>query len=73
MNSPTPARGATTPFARFAAGRITRLLTFSLASVLAPGFALACACGCGVFDVGTAAMILTHPGGMLYLEDDYQD
>lgn len=50
-----------------------RLMSFTLASVLAPGFALACACGCGVFDVGTAAMIPTHPGGMVYLEDDYQD
>jgi hypothetical protein len=41
--------------------------------MLMPGLAAACACGCGVFDVGTAAMALTHPGGMLYLEDDYQD
>jgi hypothetical protein len=50
-----------------------RLMSFTVASVLVPGFALACACGCGVFDVGTAAMIPTHPGGMVYLEDDYQD
>jgi hypothetical protein len=26
-----------------------------------------------VFDVGTAAMIQTHPGLMVYVEDDYQD
>lgn len=45
----------------------------SLIACAAPGLAAACACGCGVFDVGTAAMVLTHPGGMLYLEDDYQD
>jgi len=45
----------------------------ALAFVLAPAASFACACGCGVFDVGTAAMIMTHPGGMVYLEDDYQD
>ena len=49
-----------------------RLAFYIVASALVPGFALACACGCGVFDVGTAAMIMTHPGGILYLEDDYQ-
>jgi hypothetical protein len=47
--------------------------SFTLLAALAPGFTFGCACGCGVFDVGTAAMILTQPGGMLYLEDDYQD
>lgn len=55
------------------ARRSRRLSAVLLAATLVPGAALACACGCGVFDVGTAAMILTHPGGMLYLEDDYQD
>jgi hypothetical protein len=45
----------------------------ALLFVLAPAASFACACGCGVFDVGTAAMIMTHPGGMVYLEDDYQD
>jgi hypothetical protein len=47
--------------------------SLAVLSALVPGSALACACGCGVFDVGTATMILTHPGGMLYVEDDYQD
>jgi hypothetical protein len=73
MSSPAAGRGSSTPFACFSAGRMTRLVSAILASTLLPGSALACACGCGVFDVGTAAMILTHPGGMLYLEDDYQD
>jgi hypothetical protein len=50
-----------------------QLLSFTVASASVPGFALACACGCGVFDVGTAAMIQTHPGLMVYVEDDYQD
>jgi hypothetical protein len=66
-------RGLTTPFFYFSAGRTTRLLLFTLLSAFVPGFALSCACGCGVFDVGTAAMIQTHPGGMIYVEDDYQD
>jgi hypothetical protein len=33
----------------------------------------ACACGCGVFDVGTSAMLPTHPGGMAYFEYDYMN
>jgi hypothetical protein len=73
MNSFDWARGSATPFADFSIGRATRLFMLVLASALAPGFTWACACGCGVFDVGTAAMILTHPGGMLYIEDDYQN
>jgi len=64
-----PLRESRAPRAR----RMYRLLVLALAGALTPGLVLACACGCGVFDVGTAAMILTHPGGMLYLEDDYQD
>ena len=72
MNLSTLGRGSTAPLAHYPAVRAARLFPFMLASLLVPGFALACACGCGVFDVGTAAMILTHPGGMLYLEDDYQ-
>ncbi|MGA2711023.1 MAG: hypothetical protein ABSF86_21770 [Steroidobacteraceae bacterium] len=73
MKLSTCAHGLTTRLIVFSGGRMTRLLSLALLSALLPGFALACACGCGVFDVGTAAMILTHPGGMLYLEDDYQD
>jgi hypothetical protein len=65
MNSSIGLRGA--------AVRPARLISVILVCALMPGFALACACGCGVFDVGTAAMLMTHPGGMLYLEDDYQD
>jgi hypothetical protein len=39
-------------------------------SVLSPGTAWACACGCGVFNVGTSALLPTHPGGFAYLEYD---
>lgn len=38
---------------------------------LSPSWASACACGCGVFDVGTVTMLPSHPGVMVYLEDDY--
>ncbi|MGC1386603.1 MAG: hypothetical protein WA807_01205, partial [Steroidobacteraceae bacterium] len=72
MNLSIGAHGSTMRLVHFSAGRRTRLLFFTVLGALVPGYALACACGCGVFDVGTAAMILTHPGGMLYLEDDYQ-
>jgi len=41
--------------------------------MLAPGNVLGCACGCGVFDVGTSSMFPGGPGGMAFLEYDYQD
>jgi hypothetical protein len=40
---------------------------------LLPATGLACACGCGVFDVGTASMFAQHSGAMGYLEYDYMD
>jgi hypothetical protein len=33
----------------------------------------ACACGCGVFDVGTSSMFPNGQGGMAFLQYDYQD
>jgi hypothetical protein len=42
-------------------------------AVLAPGVARACACGCGVFDVGTSSMFPHDAGGMLFVNYDYQD
>ena len=44
-----------------------------LAGILAPGAAFACACGCGVFDVGTSSMFPVGTGGMAFLNYDYQD
>jgi len=73
MQLSTWARGPAAPPADWSASRTAQLLSFTVASASVPGFALACACGCGVFDVGTAAMIQTHPGLMVYVEDDYQD
>ena len=44
-----------------------------LSLVLAPGAVFACACGCGVFDMGTSSMFPEGAGGMAYLNYDYQD
>jgi hypothetical protein len=42
-------------------------------SLAASNAARACACGCGVFDVGTSSMIPNMQGGMAFVEFDYQD
>jgi hypothetical protein len=55
------------------ASAVRRYGAACLALTLAPGIALACACGCGLFDVGTSSMFAAHPGGMLFVEDDYMD
>jgi hypothetical protein len=44
-----------------------------LAGLLAPGQVYACACGCGVFDVGTSSMFPSGEGGMAYVQYAYQD
>ena len=38
-----------------------------------PATSFACACGCGVFDVGTASMSPTQKGAMTFVEYDYLD
>jgi hypothetical protein len=38
---------------------------------LSPATVLACACGCGVFDVGTASMLPNDTGGSAWLEYDF--
>ena len=38
-----------------------------------PATSFACACGCGVFDVGTASMFPTQKGAMTFVEYDYLD
>ncbi len=44
-----------------------------LAATLAPSMGWACACGCGVFDVGTSSMFPDGAGGTAFLQYDYQD
>jgi hypothetical protein len=69
------------------AGRVTGFLAETLmsyrsglltllvvaAAMTVPGLSLACACGCGIFDVGTSSMYASHAGGMAFLEYDYLD
>lgn len=43
------------------------------ASIFAPSQALACACGCAVFDVGTSSLLPSGPGGNVFFEYDYLD
>lgn len=38
-----------------------------------PGLSFACACGCGIFDVGTSSMYASHAGAMVFAEFDYLD
>lgn len=44
-----------------------------LLGILAPGTALACACGCAVFDVGTSTLLPSGPGVTLFAEYDFLD
>jgi hypothetical protein len=58
-------------------GRLMRLLPAAssvllLALTTAPRSA-ACACGCGIYEVGTANMIPTGPGIETFFDYDYQD
>lgn len=44
-----------------------------LTAFLLPGAALACACGCAVFDVGTSTLLPSGPGTTLFAEYDFLD
>ena len=52
--------------------RIILSVAMPLAAAL-PVTGLACACGCGLFDVSTSALFPEHAGGMVYLERDFMD
>jgi len=40
---------------------------------MTPGLSWACACGCGVFEVGTASLFPSGSGGLLYLSYNFSD
>jgi hypothetical protein len=44
-----------------------------LLGFMVPGAALACACGCAVFDVGTSTLLPSGPGLTLFTEYDFLD
>lgn len=48
-------------------------LLAALFALLAPSTALACACGCGVFDVGGDTMVASDTGRELFVEYDFLD
>jgi hypothetical protein len=50
--------------------RLIIVCLVSLLSLLAVGGAQACACGCGVFAVGTSSLLPSGPGGTAFLEYD---
>ena len=47
-------------------------ITFSFFSLL-QSTSWACACGCGIFDVGTSSMFPYGPGGTVFLDYDFMD
>ncbi len=49
------------------------LLLAALAACFLPREAQACACGCGIFDVGTSSMFPSGKGGEEWLEYDYMN
>jgi hypothetical protein len=54
-------------------GFLWRAVVLVLPAFVAPSAALACACGCGVFDIGTASMFPARSGGSVFLEEDFVD
>jgi len=44
-----------------------------LAGILTPGVAFGCACSCGVFEVGTSAMLPSEAGGTAFLNSYFQN
>jgi hypothetical protein len=52
---------------------VSAVLAPAFGLLLTPQSALACACGCGVFDVGTASLFASGSGGVAFLEYDFMD
>lgn len=49
------------------------LFAVALLTALSTDLLWSCACGCGVFDVGTSGLLPMKQGGMVYLEYDYMN
>ena len=49
------------------------LMAILLNSLAVPRIGWACACGCGIFEVGTSSMFPHGAGGMVYFDYDFQD
>lgn len=48
-------------------------LAAALLAALSPTGARACACGCGIFEVGTSSMLPSRPGWMVTLSDAFEN
>jgi hypothetical protein len=53
--------------------RTAALRAVALALLAFPSLGWACACGCGIYEVGTSSMLPTGSGIMTYVDYDYQD
>ncbi|HUJ11856.1 MAG TPA: hypothetical protein VL171_17740 [Verrucomicrobiae bacterium] len=53
--------------------QVTKIGGGLLAVILVPSIVHACACGCGIFDVGGSGMLPDQPGGMAFVEYDYMN
>jgi hypothetical protein len=51
---------------------ILLFFTFSFLNFM-PNISWACACGCGIFDVGTGSMFSSAPGGKVFVDYDFMD
>lgn len=72
--SSRPARAAACPASGPAApGGLLRASLAAAAFAALPLQALACACGCGVFEVGTGSLFPSGAGGVVYLGYDYMN
>ena len=49
---------------------IAQLISIICLATIMPRAGWACACGCGIFDVGTGTMIPTGKGGVVWFEYD---
>jgi len=54
-------------------GILAAIIGLAFLATFSSNSAWACACGCGIFDVGTSSMYPTSSGGMVYFEYDYQN
>jgi hypothetical protein len=53
-------------------GRL-RLYAVALTALALTPRTWGCACGCDIFDIATSAMFPNHPGGMVFVDYDFQD
>lgn len=52
---------------------VVKISSALLIGIFAPATTYACACGCGIFDVGTSSMFPSGAGGMAFLEYNYEN